>query len=454
MKLERVTILNYRAIERLELRLHPQLTVLHGDNGHGKTSVLTAIAAGLSGYGDGAADEMLGTNYNNVRLRFTDADRRKPGKIEVRLTPQGGKPWSYREVPHWGEEEVIGTMANQGRPSEIRDIMESDKDGLDPMRDLSIVAFYDTDRAVVKLDKPDTPGQFGNLEPRYARYAALDGALAFKTDFQAFFAWFYERENEELREQRERRSFDYSRKDLDAVRRAIEGMLPGVSRPRVEQVGVDRIRFLVSEASESGEARTLALDQMSGGYRIMLALVADLARRMAQGNPHLEDPLQSEAVALIDEVDLHLHPSWQQRALPDLMRTFPNAQFIVSTHSPQVLTTVKPEHIVRLRRDGDGIVATGTGGPTYGAEAGYALAVEMGVQERPPAEHNKFVALLEQYNHLVNYGQGKSEEARKLRGELERLSPRDFALDRADSEMRRQNVMQRLAESKRLEEVR
>lgn len=453
MKLAYAAIENYRAIERLELPLHPRLTVLHGDNGHGKTSVLTAIAAGLSNYAYHAVDKMLGPSYNIIRHPFTDADRRKPGETEVRLTSCAGESWAYRSASY-SVGGVTGTAINQWIPSEIVGIMESDKNGLDPMRDLTIVAFYDTDRAVAKLDKPDAPGQFDDLEPRYARYAALDGALAPKTDFQSFFAWFYERENDELREQRERRSFDYSRKDLDAVRGAIEGMLPGVSRPRIERFGVDQIRFLVSEASESGEARTLALDQMSGGYRIMLALVADLARRMAQGNPHLEDPLRSEAVALIDEVDLHLHPSWQQRALPDLMRTFPNAQFIVSTHSPQVLTTVKPEHIVRLRRDGDGIVATGTGGPTYGAEAGYALAVEMGVQERPPAEHNEFVALLEQYNHLVNYGQGKSEEARRLRGELERLSPRDFALDRADSEMRRQNVMQRLAESKRLEEVR
>jgi predicted ATP-binding protein involved in virulence len=77
----------------------------------------------------------------------------------------------------------------------------------------------------------------------------------------------------------------------------------------------------------------------------MLAMVMDLARRMAQANPRLEDPLQSEAIVLIDEVDLHLHASWQQTILPDLLRVFPNAQFIVTTHSPQVLTTVEPEQI-------------------------------------------------------------------------------------------------------------
>ena len=444
MKLERVTIENYRASERLELPLHPRLTVLHGDNGHGKTSVLTAIAAGLSNYAYHAVDEMLGQSYNIIRHPFTDADRRKPGEIEVWLTSCAGESWVYRSASY-RVGGVTGTAINQRIPSEIVGIMESDKDGQDPMRDLPIVAFYDTERAVVKLVKPDTPGQFGNLAPRYARYAALDGALAFKTDFQSFFAWFYERENEELREQREQRSFDYSRKDLDAVRGAIERMLPGVSRPRVEQVGVDRIRFLVSEASESGEARTVALDQMSGGYRIMLALVADLARRMAQGNPHLGDPLQSEAVVLIDEVDLHLHPSWQQRALPDLMRTFPNAQFIVSTHSPQVLTTVKPEHIVELYRAGDNVVAGGVSAPTFGAPAGDLLAGVMRVKERPP--DNDFVVKLGEYMGLVGSGRGKTEAALELRRKLDGISPQDPGLDRADLEMRRQEVLKRIAAS-------
>ena len=266
-----------------------------------------------------------------------------------------------------------------------------------------------------------------------------------RSNFRDFFNWFDTKEGEELRQKRDRRDFDYQIKDLSAVRRAIEAMVPGVSRPRTTR---NPTRFVVSVASLDGDGETeLEISQLSGGYRIVLALAADLARRMAQGNPHLDDPLQSEAIVLIDEVDLHLHPSWQQRALPDLMRTFPNAQFIVSTHSPQVLTTVMPEHIARLRRHGDGIVAAATPGPTYGAEAGYALAVEMGTKERPPAEHNEFVALLEQYNHLVNYGQGNSDEALGLRRQLEWLSPRDLALDSADSEMRRQKVMAELGRS-------
>ena len=113
-------------------------------------------------------------------------------------------------------------------------------------------------------------------------------------------------------------------------------MLGDVSEPHME---MEPPRFMVT-IETGGKSEKLALDQLSGGYRAVLALAADLAWRMAQGNPHLDNPLESEAIVLIDEVDLHLHPSWQQRILDDLTRTFPNAQFIVSTHSPQVLTTV------------------------------------------------------------------------------------------------------------------
>ena len=158
----------------------------------------------------------------------------------------------------------------------------------------------------------------------------------------------------------------------------------------------------------------------------------------------MDDPLKSEAVVLIDEIELHLHPKWQQRILADLQRTFPNAQFIVSTHSPQVLTTVEPQRIVELAREGDCIVAGAPAGATYGAEAGDVLSVVMGVKERP---ENEFTKALEQYRHLVSEGEGKSEEALALRRKLEKLSPRDHALTRADLEIKQRKLFKQMAES-------
>ena len=418
MKLERVTIRNYRAIEHLTLPLDPSLTVLYGDNAHGKTSVLSAIAGGLGS---------ILTELPEVSgVGFRKTDRRRYGPLQVELWATDGVGWIRR-----GSGAMLSATpdpARQGLKQFLAALITADRVGTEPL-DLPIVAFYDANRAVF-----DAPQRRRGFKTEFVRYAALEGALAARTDFREFFKWFYAKENEELREQKKRRDFDYRSTDLSAVRNAIQRMVPSVSSPRIE---LGPLRFVVTEAHLTSEV--VELDQLSGGFRIMLALAADLARRMAQGNPHLPDPLASEAIVLIDEAELHLHPAWQQRVLGDLGRTFPKAQFIVSTHSPQVLTTVRPEQIAELRRTDRGIVAEQVSGPTYGAEAGDVLAGVMGVSPRPG--HNEFVEHLARYMELVEAGEGESASAIRLRSELEALSPHDPDLNRADIAIRRHKVL-------------
>ena len=225
---------------------------------------------------------------------------------------------------------------------------------------------------------------------------------------------------------------------LAAVRSAIVRMLPDISNPHIEPP----IRFVVTRETGSGRLEKLSLDQLSGGYRIVLAMAADLARRMAIANPHLTDPLSSEAIVLIDEIELHLHPEWQQRIIGDLRRTFPNAQFIVSTHSPQVLTTVQPQHIVRLRGGQNGAEALATTGPTFGAESGDVLSGEMGVDERP---RNELSTKLERYLALIDRDEGEGEEAVTLRAGMVALSPNEPALAAADVAIERRKLLRSLA---------
>ena len=422
MKLERVEIENCRAIEKLDLTLDPDLTVFHGANGHGKTSVLGAIAAGL-----GSIPTLL-PEVSGVGFRDTDLRGQRP--LRVMLRTRDGIEWDRRRLGPRGK------ASRRELKWAMEKIVAADREEAASL-DLPIVAFYDTDRAVF-----DAPHRRRNFKTEFPRYAALEGALSPRPNFREFFKWFYALENEELREKKEQRDWDYQLSELRAVRKAIERMAPGVSDPRIK---LRPLRFAVSLDSETGKPEELALNQLSGGYRIVLALAADLARRMAQGNPHLADPLESEAVVLIDEVDLHLHPKWQQRILVDLRRAFPNTQFIVSTHSPQVLTTVPPEQIVELRRDEGRIVAErSSSAPTFGAEAGDVLFTVMGVDERPAAEHNEFVKKLNAYMHLVDDGRGQSQKAKALRKELESLSARDPALDAADMEMERQEIFERM----------
>ena len=422
MKLASVEIENFRAIEKLTLSLDPRLTVLHGANAHGKTSVLGAIAAGL-----GAIPDLLSGVFERG---FLDTDLRADAlDSSVVLNAVDGISWSGM---------VTRGQPGRGYVSALRDKMDEIFSDCNEGRtvELPIVAFYDTDRVIF-----DRTERWSDFKKEFTRYSAFEGALSSRTNFQELFEWFYFKENEELREQRERCDFGYRLADLSSVRHAISSMINDVSEPHME---MNPPRFMVSIGTGRNSEK-LALDQSSGGYRAVLALAADLAWRMAQGNPHLDDPLESEAIVLIDEVDLHLHPSWQQRILNDLARTFPNVQFVVSTHSPQVLTTVGPEHIVELYREEDGRVVAGSpASATYGAEAGDVLTSVMRVDERP---ENDFKIALDGYRRLVSNGDGESPKARDIRKQLERMSPHDPALDRADLEIRKRKLFKKMAES-------
>ena len=454
MKLKLVEIDNFRAIEQLRLPLDPALTVLHGGNTCGKTSVLSAIAVGLGVIPDLLRD-VSGVDFLETDLRAGESF------VQVDLTTT--------EDDSWKRERRLGTKTDHGLDAGLRErlseVTRADEEARSPV-ELPIVAFYRTNRGTFDgaLDNRSLRFTFGDAvasgvrlyallaaheemsarigSNRYSpRSEALKGALSAHTSFPELFTWFYAKENDELRDQKQRRDFGHRRKDLSAVRDAIVSMVDGVTEPRVE---VDPLRFSVSVALPERGKQTLELDQLSGGQRAVLALAADLAWRMAQGNPHLEDPLTSEAIVLIDEIELHLHPSWQQRVLTDLRRTFPNAQFIVSTHSPQVLTTVEPEHIVELAREDGRVVAGSAGGWTYGAEAGDVLSVVMGVDERPA---NKFTEKLARYRRLIGDEQGESEEALALRRDLQQLSPDDPALGRADVEIRRRKLFREMDEA-------
>ena len=422
MRLKRALIENYRAITRLELDLHPRMNVFFGGNAKGKTSVLNAIAVGLGGI------QKLLPGVSPIR--FLDRDRRGTEAVRVELEAADGTKW---ERTMRGPRRTDRLAALKERLDPVVAAEEADE----PPLDLPIAALYDTDRVV-----PERPQRQGKPKD-FFRFPALQGALSPRPDFGGFFEWFFGKEHQEANERKLRRSFEYQLPELAAVRRAIESLVTGHADPMVL---FHPIRFTVSVASDGDGTGRLEIDQLSGGQRTMLVVAADLARRLAQGNPHLDDPLQSEAVVLIDEVELHLHPSWQQTVLPDLMSTFPNAQFLVSTHSPQVLTTVEADRIIHLEREDGEIGAFGVPVSTYGARASDALCDVMGVDERPAG--NGFVKDLRRYLDLVADGEGETAAARALRQELAEIAPDDPDLRRAALEIRHQRALRNLRRAK------
>lgn len=120
-------------------------------------------------------------------------------------------------------------------------------------------------------------------------------------------------------------------------------MIPGYSNLRIE---LNPSRMLLT----NNEGIDLQIDQLSGGYKAVLSVVADIAKRLAIANPQSVNPLEEEAVILIDELDLHLHPKWQKTIVEDLRRTFPKCQFIISTHSPFIIQALAASEIYDISK--------------------------------------------------------------------------------------------------------
>ncbi|MEO5726576.1 MAG: AAA family ATPase, partial [Byssovorax sp.] len=148
----------------------------------------------------------------------------------------------------------------------------------------------------------------------------------------------------------------YRNPRLEVVRRAVQLFLGAIgagsgrfSEFRIERFGEDhpapkgarKEGVLIVEK----DGTPLRIEQLSEGEKNTILLVSDLARRFSEANPGREDPLTGSGVVLIDEIDAHLHPGWQRGFLPALEATFPGCQFIVSTHSPQVLSRVPRGHV-------------------------------------------------------------------------------------------------------------
>jgi predicted ATP-binding protein involved in virulence len=206
------------------------------------------------------------------------------------------------------------------------------------------------------------------------RVNVYDQALTgVRISFKSFFEWF--KELEDVENELRRDASDYRDRHLEAVRRAICSVLPGFSNLRVRRTPM--------QMAVTKQERELIIDQLSDGEKGLVALAGDLARRLAIANPGLADPLQGNGVVLIDEIESRLHPAWQREIIPALTRTFPNCQFIVTTHSPQVLSQVKPNAIYHLEATAQGIVVRRPE-RAFARDSDRIIEDLMGVPEHPP----------------------------------------------------------------------
>lgn len=245
--------------------------------------------------------------------------------------------------------------------------------------------------------------------------SGYDQCLSPSSHFAIFEVWF-ERYSREAQQERmsEKHSPHRPADKLKAVVNAVDALLKPVGWHSLAFDFTDET--IVAEHPIHGR---LPVSTLSDGIRVIIGLVGDIAHRCVRLNPHFgaDAAKLTPGVIMIDEVDMHLHPEWQQLILGALTDAFPLIQFIITTHSPQVLTTVKRESIRVLAQDEDGNwSAAMPDEETKGVESATVLASVMGVDPVPNVPE---AAELSRYRQMIQLRQQESVDAKDLRQKLD-----------------------------------
>ena len=416
----RLQIDGFRGIEAAAIEFaRGQATVLVGKNGAGKSAVLDCLAILFLDLCSQLSGE------KGKRWQFSNDDisnDRKDLRCTLTLETDEGKTIDWPVRAHRtraGSARIGYTDENGTTIQELHEIL-----GPEAQLALPLTVKYGIDRADV--DPIAVPRSLKRNEPINPYEQALDRGSG---NFREFVSWFREREDVENQELAHGdRGPD---PQLAAVRRAVQAFVPGLGRLRIERRRSPP-RLVVGE--DRGQ---LSLDQLSHGQRSLLAMVGDLARRLAMLYSELGEPLEGPAWVLIDELELHLHPGWQRSTLPLLCRTFPNSQFIVTTHSPQVLADV-PGDAVRILRRNDGKLDVAVPDAAYGLDSNRLLVDVLEDVERPE-EIKRWLAGI--YDHIAR------DDLERARIELARLAetitPNDPEVGKIEALIHRREVLGR-----------
>lgn len=328
MKIQRLTLCNFRKFAKMEFVFHPQFTVLIGDNATGKTSVLDALATLMGTY-------LLRAKVPTGRSGLIPEEGRLVAyekERQVMLEPQKSVYVACSAEFRGRQIEWLREMGDRGgRAKEL--IAEGERDfaavseGTDV--DLPVLLYYGAGRLWTKHN------QLALTRPE-SRLVGYRNCLDPKSDQYLFEQWFKQLSLGALQD-------GVPIPAVEVVRQVVLACIP------------DADHFFYDARNDMlmvrlGDSNTIPFNNLSDGYRNMVSMVADIAHRISRLNPHLGERAATEAqgVVLIDEIDLHLHPKWQRRVVGDLKRIFPNLQFIVTTHSPFIIQALSPGELIDL----------------------------------------------------------------------------------------------------------
>ncbi|MBE4173951.1 AAA family ATPase [Vibrio parahaemolyticus] len=477
LSLESLDLYHFRKFLHLPILFEKDITVFIGDNGSGKTTILDAITRsfswinarivyqGRNGRTLDDSDITIGVKANaEVNAIFSLGERTKYKGSLVR-------PAKGIETAKNSKLEDYTSLANLFRMINVRKLQQSAKE-----INIPLLAFYSVERSNIKSNISFDLEKVSS-EVSDSRFDAIDKSVLDGTgNISDFLKWFiyadnlsnslelsrlskvrdeiaalekvaiddtstlYEiltakrKEEKELNNKLLKSNAESNNAIIESVKKAITTAVPSVS-----DIFIDRSSGR-AEVRLINENVNINFSQASKGQQVYISLIADIARRLISLNPSLSNRLNGQGIVLIDEVELHLHPDWQKNILKNLTSTFPNIQFIVSTHSPIVISGVQSRNIRILGKNSDGeYVASPPVAQSYARSPSEILYTIMHVDlsDRFPES-----STLEKYRKIVEQGDYKSEKAQKMRKELmEVLGNSHEELIRLDMVIRRRELL-------------
>lgn len=394
LRIDRLTLENYRCFSECSLDFHPSLTVLVAENAQGKSTILEALSLALD------------------PLVATLTDSKSPGfaRSDVRLSLMDGEgmtailPASFSMEAEISGRPVIwsrslGSVSTQSRSSkrELKTVVDAavklkDASSTDSAAVLPVIAYYRTDR--LWSSQSSSTNRTGERHSLTGRMSGYDNWATPTSSFRLFMDWYRSAFNDLRSSTSKFRDADNRlEKQLaaihDAVRTALEptGWTSISWEKNVQTDGHIQAapEFIAIGHNTKGK---LPLELLSDGVKSMVSLVADLSYRCVRLNPQFgeEAARLTPGVVLIDEIDMHLHPRWQQVVVGLLRRAFPQVQLIVTSHSPQVLSTVDYQSIRLVSLNDSSARVARPEYQTRGIESADILARLMNVDPVPQIE--------------------------------------------------------------------